>query len=77
MGDEVRIMAALMELPVLAADPVVCRCLGVRESHIREAVASGTVRSIRDLRFLTGAGDGCMACHRRLRDLIEYHRADS
>lgn len=48
-------------------DPVVCHCLQVTESTIHEAVASGAVRSLCDLRRHTGAGGGCSACHLRLR----------
>jgi bacterioferritin-associated ferredoxin len=44
----------------------VCRCLRVTEEAIAEAVATQAVRSLKDIRRHTGAGDGCMACHKRL-----------
>ena len=51
----------------------VCYCLGVTEEAVVEAICSGAVRDVRDLRDSTGAGDGCTACHQRLRSLIERY----
>lgn len=48
----------------------VCHCLKVTEEMVLEAVACGA-ESVAHLRRLTGAGDGCTACHRRLNDLID------
>lgn len=48
----------------------VCHCLKVTEEMVIEAVAIGA-DSVAELRQLTGAGDGCTACHRRLNDLID------
>ena len=50
-----------------------CHCLGVTEEAVLDALATGSVRNVRDLRSATGAGDGCMACHGRLRQYIERH----
>jgi len=55
-------------------DRVVCRCLQVTESQIVETIETLTIRSVKDLRRETGAGDGCTCCHQHLKDLIErYH----
>jgi len=56
-------------------DNVVCRCLQVTESTILAAVQKHQLKSIGDLKALTGAGDGCMACHRKLRRLLELQLA--
>jgi bacterioferritin-associated ferredoxin len=44
----------------------VCHCLQVTDAVLREAFASRDIRTLKDLRRHTGAGDGCMACHARL-----------
>ena len=49
----------------------VCRCLRVTEEVIAEAFATQDIRTLRDIRSHTGAGDGCMACHRRLKAFLE------
>ena len=52
---------------------VVCRCLNVTESEIVSVIATLEVRTVKELRSLTGAGDGCTCCHGRLRDYLETH----
>lgn len=51
-------------------DPVVCRCLMVRESAIVNAVSLAGAETIKEVRSLTGAGAGCTCCHRRINELI-------
>jgi bacterioferritin-associated ferredoxin len=51
----------------------VCRCLRVTEEGIAQAFATQDIRTLRDIRLHTGAGDGCMACHRRLSAYLERH----
>ncbi len=53
----------------------VCRCLQVTEDILATAFASGDIRTLRDIRRHTGAGDGCMACHRRLASYLERYPA--
>lgn len=55
------------------ADQVVCRCLQVTEEQIVVAITTLEIRSLRDLRRQTGAGDGCTACHRKLKSLVAEH----
>jgi NifU-like protein len=50
---------------------VICPCLGVTEETVLGAVTALGLRSVKEVRAATGAGDGCTACHRRLRLLIE------
>jgi bacterioferritin-associated ferredoxin len=40
-----------------------------------DALGTGGVRTLGDLKRETGAGDGCMACHRLLRRYLEEHAA--
>lgn len=48
----------------------VCHCLKITEQAVLLAINSGA-RSLCDLRCITGAGDGCTACHRRLVTILE------
>lgn len=54
----------------LAADPVVCRCLGVTESRIRDAVTHFDCESVREVSAVNEAGAGCTVCHCRIKQLI-------
>jgi bacterioferritin-associated ferredoxin len=51
----------------------ICHCLRVTEEILVEAFANRDIRTLMDLRRHTGAGDGCMACHRRLAGYLERH----
>lgn len=55
------------------ADPVICRCLQVRQSSVMRAVEEGA-RSLCQIACSTGAGGGCTACHRKLRQYFVAHR---
>lgn len=52
---------------------IVCRCLQVTESVVIEALTTLEIRTVKDLRRHTGAGDGCTACHTRLRHYLTEH----
>jgi len=52
---------------------VVCRCLQVTEEQVVVAIATLEIRSLRELQQTTGAGEGCTACHRKLKALINEH----
>ena len=54
-----------------AHDEIVCRCLKVRLSTIATAIDVCGAVTVRDIKCSTGAGDGCMACHARLRQLLQ------
>jgi bacterioferritin-associated ferredoxin len=49
---------------------VVCHCLNVSESEIRDAIAEHEPQSIRGVAQVCGAGGGCMSCHRHIRRLL-------
>ena len=52
---------------------VVCHCLQVTEEVLVEAVTTFALRTVREVRHHTGAGDGCTACHRAIRRYLERH----
>jgi bacterioferritin-associated ferredoxin len=54
-----------------------CHCLGVTEEAVLEAATVLGASTINDLRRLTGAGDGCTACHQRLRLLLVRAQSSS
>jgi bacterioferritin-associated ferredoxin len=54
-------------------DQVVCHCLQVTEEQVVVAITTLEVRTLRELRQTTGAGDGCTACHRKLKSLLSEH----
>jgi NAD(P)H-nitrite reductase large subunit len=56
---------------------IVCRCLQVTESVLVEALTTLNLRTVRDVRRHTGAGDGCTACHRRLKQYLEQYAYSS
>jgi bacterioferritin-associated ferredoxin len=51
----------------------VCRCLRVTEEVLATAFATQNIQTLKDIRRHTGAGDGCMACHRRLTSYLDRH----
>lgn len=49
---------------------VVCRCLGVSEEDILEAIATHNLQTIQEIRRHTDAGNGCTCCHGKLREIL-------
>jgi len=56
-------------------DRVVCQCLQITEGQLVAALRSLDLRTLKDLRRATGAGDGCTCCHELLRHYLEQHAA--
>ncbi len=52
---------------------LVCRCLQVTEEAVLEAVRTLQLRTVKDIRQHTGAGDGCTCCHKRLERFLEQY----
>ena len=50
---------------------VVCHCLQITEEMLLEALDTFNPRTVKDVRLYTGAGDGCTACHKRLRKYLD------
>lgn len=57
-------------------DRIVCHCLQVRQSQVRDCVAILGLETVPDIKAHCGAGGGCTACHRRIRDAIAQYRAE-
>jgi bacterioferritin-associated ferredoxin len=53
-------------LSLNAGEHYVCACLKLTQADLARAIQCLDIRTLKDLRNQTGAGDGCMACHRRL-----------
>jgi bacterioferritin-associated ferredoxin len=45
----------------------------VTEGTIVEVVTTLGLRTVKEVRAVTTAGDGCTCCHRQIRALIEVH----
>jgi NAD(P)H-nitrite reductase large subunit len=52
---------------------VICHCLQVTEEAVLVALETLALRTVRDVRRATGAGDGCTACHKRLEYYLQTH----
>jgi bacterioferritin-associated ferredoxin len=59
----------------IATDRIACHCLGIAESEIRCALMEGTAECLRSVMRATGAGTGCTACHRAIKDLVAQQRS--
>lgn len=59
------------ELCSTCPDRVVCRCLNVTETAIVEAIRNHDLQTIKELKRLTSAGDGCTCCHAELEEYLE------
>ena len=57
-------------MSTMIGDKVVCHCLGVTESDIRKATATGELDSLRAVMQQTGAGSGCTVCHRAIKAML-------
>jgi bacterioferritin-associated ferredoxin len=45
--------------------------LNVTEGQIVEAITTHGAAAIKELKHLTGAGDGCTCCHSELKEYLE------
>ena len=52
---------------------IVCRCLNVTEEQVVNLITQFNLRSIRDIRKHTGAGDGCTCCHQELTEYLKRY----
>lgn len=59
---------------VTAVDKLVCRCLQVRESQLQDCATIYGMTTLQEVRQHCGAGGGCNACHRKIRDFLAAHR---
>lgn len=52
-----------------------CRCLGISESEVRAATDFAGCQSLCDIKRVTSAGTGCMACHARIKSILAEETA--
>ena len=50
---------------------VVCRCLQVTEEEVTNMIATLGLRTVQEVKDVTGAGDGCTCCHDEIRKQLE------
>lgn len=61
-------------------DAIVCRCLQVTAAALIEALETRPISTLQEVIHCTGAGDGCTACHRVIREYLQrrsYASSDS
>ena len=54
---------------------MICHCLQVTEDVLLHALDTMNLTSVKDICRHPGAGDGCTACHRRLRKYLDQRTA--
>ena len=54
-------------------DGYVCSCLQITPCQLLATLAGNNVSTLRDLRRIIGAGDGCTACHPILKRYLSAH----
>ena len=61
-------VGACKSCPVVGSCPdrVVCRCLRVTEETVIGAIVTLGLRTVKEVRQATEAGDGCTCCHKEL-----------
>ena len=59
-----------MAVGLQTTDVLVCHCFEVTESEIRRVIDTVDSQSVEDVRRHTAAGDGCTACHCRIRRML-------
>ena len=58
-------------------DRVVCRCLRVTEETVISAIVTLGLRTVKEIRHATEAGDGCTCCHKELAAYITVYSSSS
>ena len=53
---------------------VVCKCFGVTEDVIREAIRINNLTTVEEITHFTKAGGGCTLCHDELKKMLEEER---
>ena len=55
------------------ADDLICKCLQVKESTIREAIARDNLETIEQVTDACEAGGGCHSCHILIQLFLDEH----
>jgi nitrite reductase (NADH) large subunit len=61
----------------MPAEPVLCRCLRVTEEEVIRSIRTLGLRTLKEVRDCTGAGGGCMCCHKALSKCLQSHALTS
>jgi NifU-like protein len=54
---------------------VVCKCFGVTEAHIRQAIEDNDLTTVEEITNFTKAGGGCTFCRDELQNILDEVRA--
>lgn len=54
-----------------------CRCLGVTEDAVIGAIVTLGLRTVKEVRAVTEAGDGCTCCHAELTQYLAVYAPSS
>ena len=57
--------------PAAPSEAIVCRCLQVTAAALVEALETQPISTLQEVIHCTGAGDGCTACHRVIRQYLQ------
>jgi bacterioferritin-associated ferredoxin len=68
------LLMASSNADAVSSDQIICRCLRVFESELVEALSTEEICDLNDVRRRTGAGSGCTACHRRIKEYLNKGR---
>lgn len=52
-----------------------CHCLRIERSQVEDCIAVTGAATVREVAEHSGAGSACMACHCRIRELLEARTA--
>jgi NAD(P)H-nitrite reductase large subunit len=58
-------------------DRIVCRCLKVTEAVVIDAIVTLGLRTVKEVRKATEAGDGCTCCHKEIAAYLAVYSPSS
>ena len=58
-------------------DRVVCKCLRITEETVISAIVTLGLRTVKEVRQATEAGDGCTCCHKELAAYLAVYSSSS
>lgn len=60
--------------PTVDEGEIVCKCFGVTEDQIRQAIRTNGLQTVEDVTHYTKAGGGCGQCHPRILEILNEER---
>ena len=61
----------------MSTERILCRCQRVTEEEVITSIRTRSLRTVKEVRDCTGAGDGCTCCLKAVRKCLELHAATS